>query len=65
MAGLVSLNGAAIGPRERRDCELRYLQHIAAEMGAAAAKGGQEAVVAVRGSHPRLRYLMESYGAVL
>lgn len=65
VAGLTSLNGASIRPRERKDCELRYLQHIAAEMSQAAAKGGQDAVAAVRASHPRLRYLMETYGAVL
>ncbi len=83
VAGLTSLNGAEVRPRERRDSELRYLQHVAAEMAAAAAaeqraaaspspEGGAGAGAepgatraAVRDAHPRLRYLMATYGSVL
>ena len=32
VSGVASLNGAEVRPRERRDSELRYLQHIAAEV---------------------------------
>ncbi|GFR48709.1 hypothetical protein Agub_g10665 [Astrephomene gubernaculifera] len=59
------LNGAEVRPRERRDSELRYLQHIAAEMEAAAAAGDETSRAAVRAAHPRLRALMEVYGSVL
>ncbi|KAG2487033.1 hypothetical protein HYH03_014279 [Edaphochlamys debaryana] len=63
VSGLITLNGAAIRPRERRDAELRYLQHVAAEMEAAA--GDETRRAAVRSAHPRLRGLMELHGAVL
>ncbi|PNH02433.1 Tubulin-specific chaperone E, partial [Tetrabaena socialis] len=63
VSGLASLNGAEIRPRERRDAELRYLQHCATEMAAAGAdEAGRSAV---RAAHPRLRRLMELHGAVL
>ncbi|KAG2428537.1 hypothetical protein HYH02_014341 [Chlamydomonas schloesseri] len=63
VSGIASLNGAEVRPRERRDSELRYLQHIAAEMEAAAGDDARRA--AVRSAHPRLRHLMETHGAVL
>ncbi|GIL78417.1 hypothetical protein Vretifemale_7882 [Volvox reticuliferus] len=60
---LTQLNGAEVRPRERRDAELRYLQHIATEMDRAGADESQRA--AVRAAHPRLRRLIELHGAVL
>ncbi|KXZ50051.1 hypothetical protein GPECTOR_18g31 [Gonium pectorale] len=63
VARLAGLNGAEVRPRERRDSELRYLQHIAAEMEAAGAD--EAARAAVRAAHPRLRELMAAHGSVL
>ncbi|GLC39842.1 hypothetical protein PLESTB_001293600 [Pleodorina starrii] len=57
------LNGADVRHRERRDSELRYLQHVAAEMEAAGSDESRRA--AVRAAHPRLKGLMQLHGAVL
>jgi hypothetical protein len=72
VSGLTLLNGADVKPRERRDCELRYLQNVLAEQAeatAAAAAAGQkqqqesqQEAVAVQ--HPRVAQLMAQYGQV-
>ena len=43
---LALLNGADVRPRERRDCELRYLQAVASEVAAAAAATSAAAAAA-------------------
>lgn len=73
MSGLTLLNGADVKPRERRDCELRYLQNVLAEQAeaapaAAAAAGGQQQqsqqqAIAVQ-QHPRVPQLKAQYGQV-
>jgi hypothetical protein len=73
VSGLVLLNGADVKPRERRDCELRYLQNVLAEQAAAAAGAAvatgshpqqeqQEQPQPVQ--HPRLAELKAKYGQV-
>jgi hypothetical protein len=77
VAGLTLLNGAAVNPRERRDCELRYLQSALAEQAEAAAAANkqqsqQQAIVAAdkqqqqqQGErHPRLAELKAKYGQI-
>jgi autotransporter translocation and assembly factor TamB len=76
VGGLTLLNGADVKPRERRDCELRYLQNIlagqqaaaAAVMAAAAATNQQAAgaaeATAEQQQHPRLAELQAKYGHV-
>lgn len=66
VGGLTLLNGADVKPRERRDCELRYLQNVLAEQAEARAAAGQQGQqqqdVAVQ--HPRLAALKATYGQV-
>lgn len=67
VSGLVLLNGADVKPRERRDCELRYLQNVLAEQAAAAAAATapqpqQQQQQPVQ--HPRLAELKAKYGQV-
>eukprot|EP00775_Hariotina_reticulata_P004443 gene4443-4698_t len=58
VAGLTLLNGADVKPRERRDCELRYLQYILAEQSpSSTAQQHQQ-------QHPRLAELLSKYGQV-
>ncbi|KAI8467428.1 MAG: hypothetical protein J3K34DRAFT_523747 [Monoraphidium minutum] len=59
VGGLVLLNGADVKPRERRDCELRYLHAVAAEEAEAGADAAARAVVAAR--HPRVSALKTRY----
>lgn len=49
VGGLTQLNGADIKPRERRDCELRYLQNIAAELAEVAEADAATAAAAAAG----------------
>lgn len=62
VSGLTLLNGADVKPRERRDCELRYLQNVLAEQAEAAAGGQQQQDIALQ--HPRLAELKAKYGQV-
>jgi hypothetical protein len=68
VGGLTLLNGADVKPRERRDCELRYLQNVLAEQAEAGAAAGQQEQeqqqqdVAVH--YPRLPELKAKYGQV-
>jgi hypothetical protein len=64
---LVLLNGADVKPRERRDCELRYLQNVLAERAAAAATEAhpqQQQQQQQPVQHPRLAELKAKYGQV-
>lgn len=71
VSGLVLLNGADVKPRERRDCELRYLQNVLAEQAAATAAAAgphpqqqQQQPQPQPAQHPRLAELKAKYGAV-
>lgn len=68
VAGLTLLNGAAVNPRERRDCELRYLQSVLAEQAeaaaAAAAAGDKQQQQQQAEQPPRLAELKAKYGQV-
>ncbi len=68
VGSLTMLNGADIGPRERRDSDLRYLQNAVADLeeaaAAAGAAGAAEARAAASQAHPRLQALVDKYGYV-
>jgi hypothetical protein len=64
VGGLTLLNGADVKPRERRDCELRYLQNVLAEQAEARAAAGGQEQHNVAGQHPRLPELKAKYGQV-
>lgn len=64
VSGLTLLNGADVKPRERRDCELRYLQNVLAEQAEAAAGGQQQQQQDIAWQHPRLAELKAKYGQV-
>lgn len=55
------LNGADIKQRERRDCEIRYLQNILADVIDASSEADKAQVQAM---HPRLPLLVKKYGQV-
>jgi len=63
VSGLTLLNGADVKPRERRDCELRYLQNVLAEQAEAGASGNGQQQQLMR-QHPRLAELQGKYGQV-
>lgn len=58
VAGVTLLNGADVKPRERRDCELRYMHSIATD-----SQQGQDQQ-ALQQLHPRLAELQAKYGPV-
>jgi hypothetical protein len=64
VSGLTLLNGADVKPRERRDCELRYLQTILADaqQQQQQQQGGQ---AELQQQHPRLAELQAKYGQVM
>jgi hypothetical protein len=59
---LTLLNGADVKPRERRDCELRYLQTILAD---AQQQQQQQSQADLQRLHPRLVELQAKYGQVM
>jgi hypothetical protein len=67
VSGLTLLNGADVKPRERRDCELRYLQTILADaqqqqQQQQQQQGGQ---AELQQQHLRLAELQAKYGQVM
>ncbi|WIA09989.1 hypothetical protein OEZ85_010201 [Tetradesmus obliquus] len=66
VAGLTLLNGADVKPRERRDCELRYLQTILADAQQQQQQQQQQQSQAeLQRQHPRLAELQAKYGQVI